>query len=258
MAKAKIAKRSKLILKSDKTSKLKSFSIILERLDPAKIKQYVRGNDDITHNLDIHIHRNEMRIHNVRSTAIDNSFNVHLKLSSEGLVVVQDISINDIEDRNPLEDKPTRNLRPKSNKANIIDDNSISKKKTCSKLVRSQSKTIYKMTEDAWRLCKNNHKRNGSKICVNDIVMAKLKGYPAWPAVVIELMNSRVKVEFFGAEPHEKVGFVSLNEITRFSESEEVIRLLLGRESRDTPKFRKSVEEAELVCGMPRFLSIVS
>lgn len=255
MAKIKLNKRSKHIMKSDKKPILKSFSILLERLDPTLIRQYVKENNNITHNLDVHIHGDKMKIRNVCYTAINNSFNLRLKLSSDRLDVIEDISSNDDPDQNPLKNKPIRNLRQILNN---ISPSDVDIKANCMNAV-SKKNVSYKMTEDAWRLCKNKHKRSAFEIKLNDVVMAKVKGYSAWPALVLEFTEkSRAKVQFFGAREYEKFGFVNLNEITRFSESDEVIRLLLKRASRDTVKFRTAVLEAETVCGVPRHLSIVS
>lgn len=60
--------------------------------------------------------------------------------------------------------------------------------------------------------------------------MAKLKGHPAWPCVVLEYISkTRVKVEFFGANQTEKFGFVNIAEIIPIEDSVDVISLTLKR-----------------------------
>lgn len=116
-------------------------------------------------------------------------------------------------------------------------------------VAKPKSKHIF--IDKAWRLCK---KQEGSKICINDIVMAKLRGYTAWPAIVIEFMNkSTVKVQFFGVSESEKIGFITFKEITQFSNSEQVILAILERKC---PKFKKAIQEAEFVSGTPSYASI--
>lgn len=109
------------------------------------------------------------------------------------------------------------------------------------------------MVGKAWRLCtsKANVIRTGS------IVMAKLKGHPAWPAVVLEYTSkSTVKVKFFGVQEHEMFGFVNvLRGVTLFEQSSDLIILLLRR---NIPDFKKGVLEAEFFCDVPSHDSLVN
>lgn len=103
------------------------------------------------------------------------------------------------------------------------------------------------MVEEAWRQCKLEPKDD---IRPNDVVMAKLKGHPAWSAVVLEYKTKNsVKVEFFGAQEHEKFGFVNVGEITLFRNSSDVILLLLRR---NIPNFKKGILQAENFRGVPQ------
>lgn len=119
----------------------------------------------------------------------------------------------------------------------------------------TQSKSISKMVDEAWKKCKSNSIRERENIRPGDIVMAKLKGHPAWPSIVVEYINkSRVKVEFFGANQWEKFGFVNIAEVTPFAKSIDVVRLTLKK---NILHFSKAVAEAERICGVPSVNSII-
>lgn len=208
------------------------------------MKMRIAEEKNITHHVDIHIHYDKMQIGNNFFTLRDDIFNVKLKANADGLTIINGNSFP----------KPIHDLRPRLNKL-VTDIVQTHKPQTSTTVAKPQSKPLHRMIENAWRLCKNNHKQNGSNINLNDIVMAKLRGYTAWPAIVVKFMNkSQVKVEFFGVDQSQKIGFVNIKEITRFSDSAEVILLLLKR---NIPNFKKSVHEAEIVCGIPGYVSIL-
>lgn len=116
--------------------------------------------------------------------------------------------------------------------------------------------TDVKTVQRAWLNCKSSHKKDKQKIRASDVVLAKVRGHSAWPAIIVEVISSsRVKVQFFGADAHEKFGFVGLNEITLFKNSIDVLLLLLKK---NIKKFRKAVKEAELVCGIPEECSLLN
>lgn len=76
----------------------------------------------------------------------------------------------------------------------------------------ASAKTI-KTVDTAWLQCK----KNKQSVKVRDLVMAKLTGHPAWPAIILEFLpNNKAKVEFLGVESHERYGFVSLIQIVLF------------------------------------------
>lgn len=86
--------------------------------------------------------------------------------------------------------------------------------------------------------------------------MAKLRGHPAWPSMVIEFTpKNRVKVMFFGADRNERFGFVSESEIVLFKNAAHLIELSLKR---NFSKFRKGIHEAEISCNVPSCASIAS
>lgn len=103
-------------------------------------------------------------------------------------------------------------------------------------------------------MCKSTHKLDGLSIRINDIVMAKLRGHPAWPSMVIAFTHkSIVKVLFFGANENERFGFVSKSEIILFKNAAQLIELSLKR---NFPQFCKEIHEAEIICSVPSCASI--
>lgn len=118
-----------------------------------------------------------------------------------------------------------------------------------------QPKIIAKAMEDAWKKCRVN--RNG-KFILNDLVMAKLKGHKPWPSKIVEFVNEKkVKVEFLGAKEDEKFGFISTGELAHFSQSSDVIRLILQMEFAIKPHFIKGIRIVELIFGVPPDLSLI-
>lgn len=226
-----------------KPSLIKDCSVKLQRLSTETLRRYLNDNEkDITHNIHVNIRDNEMKIGNKILTSINSTFFVKLKVSSDQVIVVD--SSKSIPNR-----IVTRNLRKRVNALDSISD--ASPKLT---VAPCRSKPIYKLADLAWRKCKSNHKQNGHKISVNDVIMTKVRSYSPWPAIVLEFVNKkRIKVEFFGVDQNEKFGFIDLVEITRFSDSAEVIFLLLKR---NICKFKKAVLEAELFCGIPNSVSL--
>lgn len=224
---------------------MKNCSVKLKRLSVETLQRYLSYGTDITHNIDVIIHDNEMKIGNCVLKSINCNFCVELKISSDQVTVV--------DPRGSFSDQAVcRNLRTRLNVLNS--KSNYSSKKSKLTVATCQSKPIHKIADDAWRKCKKKHKQNGHQISINDIVMAKLRGYSAWPAIVVDFVNKkRAKVEFFGVDQNEKFGFVNLTEITRFNDSAEVILLLLKR---NIPKFKKSVLETELFCEIPSSLSL--
>lgn len=212
---------------------------------------------EITYNIAMKIYDDKMKIGNNTLTSIDSTFSVVLKDLSDQVTVVdppKKIEINQTHSNKII----TRNFRKKLNGIDSISDTSTNympidgrSEKT---IAISHSKPIYRLADEAWRKCKSNHKQSGHKISVDDVVMAKVRGWSAWPAVVLEFVNKkRVKVEFFGVDQSQKFGFVDLVEVTRFRDSGEVALLLLKR---DINQFKKAVIEAERFCGIPDSISL--
>lgn len=194
----------------------------------------------VTCNLNISIHRGGVLLNNRTMPSKKNEFRFELKSSSGELVV-------HTEPDTCFADGPSKNLRPKP------ELNPIQPKKPNTAIVK-WSKPITTLINNSWRKCKSDHMHSNCKISVNDVVMAKLSGFSAWPGFVLNFVNkNRAYVEFFGAERHEKYGSVDIKEMTLFKNSADVIVNLLKR---DTRNFRKAVREAEHVCNIPETNSL--
>lgn len=247
----------KLRVRSDKSKHnlktanphMKNCSIKLKRLSIATIQRYVKNEDQINHKLNIRIHRDEMQIGNNIYIAKENTFNLCLKVSPENIAVLGNRQQNEY---SPLK-LPHRNLRPRLNLVNS-QVNIVQKANPNTANSNLSTKLTYKSVDIAWRHCKKNHVQTNHTICVDDIVMAKLRGHSAWPSIVLDLSNAnKVKVEFLGVDSYEKFGFVSVKEITLFKNSSDIILLLLKR---NISKFKKAVQEAEMLCGISQSISI--
>lgn len=221
---------------------LRECSVKLTRLRAETIDRFLGHKKNITHDLKIRIRRNVMHVGEIAIVSKNNTFDIQLKSSLNGLRIVESSS---------------RILRPRPNSDTSCigpcKTNLVAKEVVRSDIakIQSKSKVSSVVIASAWRKCK---KGSLFKAHVGDIVMAKLSGHSPWPAVIVDFVsNVRAKVEFFGADANEKIGYVNVKEITPFSESAEVISALLER---DCLKFKKSINEAELISQVPRHISI--
>lgn len=196
----------------------------------------VVASDVVTYdcNLLIRIHKDAVieigkNAHKIPS--INNDFNVHLKLLSEG----------DLNENSPI-DFETHDQAPT---------------KSCEIQAYEPAARLTPANVDvAWMQCKHIRDYNNQQINENDVVLAKIRGHSAWPAIVLKLLpKKRAKVEFFGAEPHEKFGILSLNEIVLFKNS---IGVLLIQLRKKIHKYIRAVREAEGACGIPHSSSVLN
>lgn len=238
---AKITK-SKPIGLIQKERLTKDCWVNLKRLNRETIERYtVPYPSTTTYNISAKIHKNVLKISKTIMTTTDDTFNVDIKIDAEKLSIKRSkIAIDE-----PIS---SRVLRPRTAAAiTSLSPNLKKNRKPDLIVAKPHSKPINKMVEEAWKLCKSDSSREKCNIRPSDIVMAKLKGHPAWPAVVLEYISkTRVKVEFFGANKTEKFGFVNISEITPFESSADVIRLNLKR---NIFRYKKAVKEA--VCAVP-------
>lgn len=224
-----------LTRKVEKKATVKDCWVKLKRLSKSTIEQYVNPNN-ITHNIGVTIKRSTLRIGDVSIKSNDLVFNVQMKVQEGGITI--------LESQSPI---------PLAHSLKKLTQNR--KQTSCLTVAVPQQKPIVKLIADAWETCKLA--RQG-KFQINDLVMAKLKGHPAWPATIVEFVNkTKLKVSFFGARPNEKFGFVGVGEIVHFRESENVIRLTLKRDFIHSAKFKKGIREVELVSGIPPHASMI-
>lgn len=139
-------------------------------------------------------------------------------------------------------------LVSEQNDSNLIESAVDSSKSSKIQVYKPATAMALKSVGSAWIQCKRSHKNNKQNVKVRDLVVAKLKGHSVWPSIILEMLpNKKAKVEFLGAEQHERFGFVNISEITLFKDSIDVILIQLKKK---LPKFKKAVKEAEIYCGI--------
>lgn len=104
----------------------------------------------------------------------------------------------------------------------------------------------------------NRCKKDSTKqIQINQIVLAKMATYSPWPAKVIEIINNKAKVFFFGTNQH---GQVKLNDCVAVEKCGLLIsRLVTSKQA----NYNKAVKEMEICVGLTgnsrkRFVLIAS
>lgn len=176
-----MAKRAKLqpIEKKRSDRLTRDLRVNLKRLSRRTIDRYLNPSI-ITYDITAKISKHVMKLNETTIKATENTFNIDIKINAERI---------SIKPTTMIENKPMSNriLRPRAAIAPI----SLSKKlkndrKSGLIIAKPQSKPIYKMVEEAWRQCKSDSNHDGITIRINDIVMAKVKGHPAWPARVVQ------------------------------------------------------------------------
>lgn len=234
---------------------LKECRVELKRLSRRTLDRFLNPNR-INYNISAKIQRDKMKIGKTTITSTDGSFDITIKKSANGISISQ--SKKETHQRLVSLAAPQssgRVLRPRLQATAAMPAKSNSKPTRNLAVTKAQSngKIVDASLNGAWRKCKNDNKENYF-VQVNDIVMAKVRGHLAWPAIVKDIVNkNNAKVEFFGAKHYEKYGFVNIKEITPFANSIDVIRLTLKK---NNPKFNKAISETEIACGVPFALSI--
>lgn len=117
---------------------------------------------------------------------------------------------------------------------------------------RSSAKTHNQLINDEWRRCKGIHKENGKMLEIDMIVMARMRGYAAWPSRIntINANWKRANVIFFGEQ---NSGGICTSEIVPMKNCDEIIRLLLLRR---VPLLIKGIREAEICLDIPEERSL--
>lgn len=201
--------RSKQI---EKKSPMKECWVKLKRMSRSEIERFLKPKPNvITHNIDAKINKQTLKMGKAKITSENLVFDVQMKLRKDKITITRSQS-------------STSSFKPKTSK------NSTKMRNQKSNLTVAvlQPKPIIKLIEEAWQKCKLDRH---NEFHLNDLVLAKLKGHAAWPAVIVDFVNkSKAKVEFLGANPNEKFGFVTLKEIVHYRESVNVIRLTLKRD----------------------------
>lgn len=222
----------------------------------------------INHNIIGSISHSSLIIGNCAVTSENGSFSIKMKITDGGVSITDsNVSSFSASPRKRLDSAlksknvssvipkiddfsiPKRNLRPRLN----VSDNSVPKIKQV--LTVAKSKSDYKNIDSFWQNCKREQSNSRRQIQVNAIVLAKVKGHSPWPAIVLNIINSKkAKVEFFGAALYERFGVVNIGELTLFEKSLDLIKTILNK-TKNT-KFRKGVQEVERILDVPSSKSI--
>lgn len=88
---------------------------------------------------------------------------------------------------------------------------------------------------------------------LGEVVLCKLKGYPAWPARVTAMDKNIITVKFFGDESTART---SIKNCFNFLDSVDLVLTILR--SRKSPLYAKSIKETEFVLGIPPSKSILN
>lgn len=226
---------------------LKGCTVKLKRLSQLYIQQKLQQhqtNKNVTVNISAQIKDGILTIGENKIGSKNMVFDIHLKVHDDGFNIIENQSSSHIQDERPKRTmkNPVNDLK-QIQKSNLV-------------VATLQPKIIAKAMEDAWKKCKLS--RNG-EFQLNDFVMAKLKGHKPWPSKIIEFVNKKkVKVEFLGANKDQKFGFISTGELVHFSQSSDVIRLILQMEFVIKPNFIKGIIMIEVIFGVPPDLSILN
>lgn len=115
---------------------------------------------------------------------------------------------------------------------------------------RNMVKNLNELIRDTWTSSKKNKNRINLK--VNDVVMAKMRTYSAWPSKIINFNDKHTKceVEFLGCN---STGWIDIKEIVPFAESTAIIKLLILRENH---QFNQGIRIVEQLFKVPSHLTI--
>lgn len=245
---------------------LKEFSVNLSRMSEKEHQFYTKSDVIIVKNWSVKITNNTLKVGSSRQKCDDNgTFNITLRDRLSDIVLEHCEVVPKIPTVTALE-KPSRKLVAKTinNHRNAAEHREemqqstvMSKVSTVAALEKSTPKLVAKTLNDhindAWKSCKKNFLDSNLAVNVNDIVMAKMKSYSAWPGQILTLATNkkRASIHFFGTNNR---GSVDVKEIVPFEYSHDAIKLLLLRK---TGPFHKGVLEIETILGVPPNLSLL-
>lgn len=91
------------------------------------------------------------------------------------------------------------------------------------------------------------------RVEIGQIVLCKMRGFAEWPALVIDIHNNLITIQFFGDNTTHKA---ALNNFFKFEDCHDII--LNHIRTKKTPLYTKSVLEAERVLGIPTEKSLIN
>lgn len=113
--------------------------------------------------------------------------------------------------------------------------------------------TLQKLIDTQFTNALTQFARSSRSFKVNDYVLARMRGYPPWPARIVNFTKNgqTMKCYFFGSDNN---GSVDYRKAIPFEDAYEVIRLI---KIRNPNEFVKGVRELEMKIGIPDILSSV-
>lgn len=244
MAKAKKVLRKRKEIKVKKDFNLKECFVKLEKIDnllrPKERKKI------ITKTLNVRINKSQLIVNNVQiHESAFRVFNIKIKMRSNEMIIQQLTNTKTISEAPEQSPFPLQNI---TNEAVFEISPKVQR--------RVRIPTIYELTNSAWRRCLAASKKNGAVLTVGQHVMAKMKSWSPWPAVIISFNanKKRVNVFFYGTKEE---GKVDSQDIAQFGDSCEVIRLLLLRKN-TLFGFEKGIREVETLNNIPIELSMTT
>lgn len=123
-----------------------------------------------------------------------------------------------------------------------------------SKAVATAPKTLTQFINAAWIESKKDFHGSKQSINADDIVMAKMRTFSAWPGRIVSFSKDkkRANIHFFGTHD---VGSVDVKEIIPFDRCQNVIKLLLLRQAN---LFHKGILEIEAIFNVPAEKSLLN
>lgn len=117
-----------------------------------------------------------------------------------------------------------------------------------------RAKTLYELTNDAWKRCKNIFHNQNIALEEGQYVMTKMRSFSPWPAKINGFSKNKKKVYvyFYGTN---NSGTVEIKETIPFQKSDEVIRMQLLRHLQC---FAKGIREVETELGISAEMSITN
>lgn len=225
--------------KSSNKIKLKECFIKLDRIDHLISRVEGGKKFEYTQHFDIQIKGGTLKIN---SHSINESpgrvFNINMKIKSDRIVVM------------PCGKSGKSTIAHSSALTQLISEQCQIIKKPPIQI----AKTLNQLIDEAWRELKKEKKRNKVVLVEDEPVMAKMSGFPAWPARIISFTKNRkgTTTYFYGTH---NAGPVPEDQIVQFDGAQNIIRLLLLRR---LDGFAKGVREIEIEKNVPIEMSITN
>lgn len=217
----------KKIQKKRKGCITKECSIKLHKMSESFIRRWLKPN---TFSINIEIKKDRLKANNVEiSSVLPSVFNIGVRINHGNLLIN--------EQNFHATDKTSASICPVKRHP-----------------VQHIKKTLIELVKESWAVTLRENKNAKLILKENDIIMAKMKGYSAWPGKIISFTKNKKRALIYFYGTHDK-GSVDVNEMALFEHSHKVIRLQLLR---ILDGFKKGILEVESEIKVPRELSITN